>query len=319
VRRRLRRRPFVATTTAHWLDRSLARPSPVRRLPVLLLLGALALIALALMEPVVPFSEREIESRGLDIVVVLDLSSSMQEVMDMQRPSRDMASLTFTSGDQVMTMQPVGKTRLEITKEALRDFVSRRRDDRIGLIVFSDNAYVVSPLTFDYEYLLHYIGMVDDRILRGEGMTAIGEGVALANHLVFRQAGEDRRSQVIMLFTDGEHNSGRDPLEALSQSDAAGIRVHLVGVDLEQELKEREAVQQLIVSVQEYGGKYFEADTEAELHAASTEIDGLEKGLLASKVYVRRAPAFHWFALAACGLLLAATALRAVPYFANLT
>lgn len=316
--RGLRRRPYLAATTVDRLDGLSARPSAVRRLPSLVLAGALALVTVALMEPVVPYQEAEVESWGRDIVLVLDLSSSMQEVMDLKRPSRDMASV-FTRRDQALTMQPAGKTRLETTKEALRDFVSRRRGDRIGLVVFSDNAYVVSPLTLDHDYLLHYIDMVDDRILRGEGMTAIGEGIALANHLLDRQRGKDRRSQVIVVYTDGEHNFGRDPLEPLDQSDAAGIRVHLVGVDLEEEIKDKGSVRQLVASVRGHGGRYFEADTEGAVHAASVAIDSLEKGLLTSKAYVRHAPAFQWFALGAAALVLAAAALRAIPWFADLT
>jgi Ca-activated chloride channel family protein len=315
--RRLRRRPFLAATALGRLDARLARPSPVRRAPALFLLGALALATVALMEPVVPYAEAQVESRGRDIVLVLDLSSSMLEVMDRKRPPRDMSALF--SRDQPMTLAPAGKTRLDTTKEALRDFITRRRGDRIGMVVFSDRAYVVSPLTLDYEYLLRYVDMVDDKILRGEGMTAIGEGIALANYLLDRQRGGERRSQVIVVYTDGEHNYGRDPLEPLEQSDAAGIRVHLVGVDLEDEIKDKESVRQLVAAVRTRGGRYFEADTERELEAASREIDSLETGLLSSKAYVRHAPAFQWFALGAAALVLAATALRAIPWFADLT
>ena len=317
--RRLRRRHFVASTTVRWLLPVLRRPSPVRRLPAVLLLAGLAFICLALMEPVLPFAESQVESQGLDIAIVLDLSASMQEVMNLQRPSTSMAHLTFTDRDSTMTMQPAGKTRLETTKEALRDFIARRRDDRIGLVVFSDNPYVVSPLTFDYDYLLHYVQMVDDQILRGEGMTAIGDGMALANTLLARQKGEAHRSQVIMVFTDGEHNLGRDPLEVLTEADGAGIRVHVVGVDLQEEIKSREAVQHLIEAVESFGGRYFNADTENELRAASSAIDSLEKGMLRSKVYVRRAPVFQWFALPAGLTILMALGLRAVPYFADFT
>jgi len=316
--RRLRRRPYLAISTGVRLGEAARRPSPLRRLPAALLALSLALVTAALMDPVVPYSEAEVESWGLDIVLVLDLSSSMQEVMDLKRPSRDMASL-FTARDQPLTLQPAGKTRLATTKEALRDFVSRRRGDRIGMVVFSDNAYVVSPLTFDHRSLLHYIDMVDDQILRGEGMTAIGEGIALANHLLDRQKGEERRSQVVVVYTDGEHNFGREPLTPLAQSNAAGIRVHLVGVDLEEEVKEKGAVRKLVASVEEHGGRYFEADTEAALHTASVAIDSLEKGLVRSKTYVRHAPAFQWFALAGSTLVLAGVALRAIPFFVDLT
>ncbi len=75
-------RPFAATTTVRWLNARTYRASVLRRLPLALLLAALALICVALMEPVLPYSEGEVRSRGLDMVMVLDLSSSMQEEME---------------------------------------------------------------------------------------------------------------------------------------------------------------------------------------------------------------------------------------------
>src|ERR1700682_3673630 len=113
------RRGFVASTTVSRLGAAIYRAPIVRRLPLCILAIALALIALALMDPVLPSADTEVQSRGLDIVMLLDLSSSMQEQMERVRPSRDMARLTFTSTDS-MTTRVQGKTRLEATKEALK-------------------------------------------------------------------------------------------------------------------------------------------------------------------------------------------------------
>src|SRR5206468_8666172 len=136
----------------------------------------------------------DVQSRGLDIVVVLDLSSSMQE---------DMGSGQSRQARAV----PTGRTRLNAVKDAVKTFVRARRDDRIGLVVFSDNPYVISPLTFDHEYLLHYIELVDDQLLRGEGQTAIGDGLALSDYVLSRQATPTSRGhQLVVLFTDGENN-----------------------------------------------------------------------------------------------------------------
>src|SRR5881409_1893546 len=82
------RRPFVASTTTWWLDRPAYRASVLRRLPLALLALAVVLLAGALMQPVLPYSQVEITSRGLDIVVALDLSSSMLEEMSRIRPPR---------------------------------------------------------------------------------------------------------------------------------------------------------------------------------------------------------------------------------------
>src|SRR5205807_530665 len=117
-------------------------------------------------------------------------------------------------------------------------------------IVFSDFAHVVSPLTFDREYLLQYVDMVDMNMLAGEGMTAIGDAVTLANYVLAVQAkGGPRRGRVIIVFTDGENNRGRDPIEAVGEAAGAGVKVHLVGVDLEKVVARKPEVGRLIATV----------------------------------------------------------------------
>jgi Ca-activated chloride channel family protein len=304
LRWRVRRR-FIASTTVRWLAAPPYRASVLRRLPAAVLFAGLILIGGALMDPVLPYSESAITSRGLDIVIVLDLSSSMLE--EMGRPNA------------APTRVP-GKNRLTTTKDAIRSFVTGRRDDRVALVVFSDNAYVISPLTFDHDYVVRYVDLVDDQLLRGEGMTAIGDGLALANHLLARQSnGVERRHQVVVLFTDGENNHGRDPMEVLGESYAANIRVHMVGVDLEEEVRNKPQVQRLFQSVRRYGGRYFNAATARDLEAASRTIDSIEKGVLVSRSYVRDAPVYQWFALPALLCLAGAVGLRAIPYFIDQT
>jgi Ca-activated chloride channel family protein len=309
---------FVAFSAVGRLRELRHRPSLIRRLPALFIVLAIVCVLLALADPVVPYTESEITSRGLDIVLVLDLSSSMQETMGLLRPPRTMQHLTFSSRD-APARRAEGKTRLDTTKDALRDLVGRRRDDRIGLVVFSDHAYLISPLTFDTASLVQYINMVDAEILRGEGMTAIGDGLALANFLLARQSTSERRNKVIVVFTDGEYNFGRDPVDVLVESEAAGIRVHVIGVDLEEEVKSKAAVKRLIQTVRQYGGQYFNADTYKHLQAANAEIDRLEKGTLSSKVQLRNTSVIDWFTIPGLVFLGAAVALRAIPYFADFT
>jgi Ca-activated chloride channel family protein len=303
-RLRWRYAAFAATVP---LNRFAFRASPLRRLPFAALAVAAACASLAIMQPVIPYSQADLQSRGLDIVLLLDLSSSMQEEMGSgQNPDRPLV--------------PTGRTRLDAVKDGIRSFVRMRRDDRIGLVVFSDNAYVISPLTFDHEYLLHYIDFVDDKILQGEGQTAIGDGLALSNYVLSRQATKDSRGhQVIVLFTDGENNRGREPVDVLEDSKAALIRVHMIGVDLERDVKEKPSVQMLMAAVADAGGQYFSADSERDLQAASRTIDQMEKGLLVSRVYVRDVPVYEWFAVPALIALAAAVGLRAIPYFVDQT
>src|SRR5262245_19268212 len=313
------RRLFVASTTVRWLAAPQYRASALRRLPLVVLVAGLALLGAALMDPVLPYSQTEIRSRGLDIVIVLDLSSSMLEEMGRIRPPRTFQNLTFTTSDSAVAKKDI-RTRLTATKDAIKSFVAARRDDRAALVVFSDNAYVISPLTFDHEYVIRYVDLIDDQLLRGEGMTAIGDGLALANYLLAKQAsGVDRRNQVVVLFTDGENNKGRDPLEVLGESNAAHIRVHMVGVDLEEEVRNKPQVQRVFQSVRRYGGRYFNANTSRDLELASRTIDQIEKGTLVSKPFVRDAPVYQWFALPALVLLAAALGLRAIPFFVDYT
>ena len=298
---------FAAFTAVLPVRRFAYRASWLRRLPLAVLAVAAAFASLAIMQPVIPYSQADLQSRGLDIVLLLDLSSSMQEEMGSgQSPTR--------------VLVPTGRTRMDAVKDAVRTFVRTRRDDRIGLVVFSDNAYVISPLTFDHDYLLHYVDYVDDKILQGEGQTAIGDGLALSNYVLSRQATKDSRfHQVIVLFTDGENNRGREPVDVLAESKAAGIRVHMIGVDLERDVKEKPSVQMLMAAIGDVGGRYFSADSERDLQAAQRTIDSMEKGLLVSKVYVRDVPVYEWFAVPALVALAAALGLRAIPYFVDQT
>jgi Ca-activated chloride channel family protein len=298
-RRFRRRRRFVAFPLAKLLVPRIYRASRLRQLPILIAAAVLPFVAIALTEPVLPYSERQVTSRGIDIALVLDLSSSMQEPMGMKKGN---------------------PTRLETTKRALIDFVARRPDDRIGLVVFSDYPYVVSPLTFDHQYLRDYVSMIDDQTLVEEGLTAIGDGIATASALLARMKLErDPGRQVMVVFTDGEHNFGVDPLIALAAADEAGTRVHMVGIDLNEVVKTRVAVLELTRAVRGYGGRYFDATSAAQLQAASASIDSLEKGSLVQTRYVRNRPVFHYFVIPAVVLLCAVFAMRAVPYFIDIT
>jgi Ca-activated chloride channel family protein len=298
---------FAAFTAILPTRHSPYRASLFRRLPFAVLAVAAALAGLALMQPVIPYSQTDLSSKGLDIVLLLDLSSSMQEEMG--------------SGQSLKTTTVAGgRTRMDAVKDAVKTFIRTRRDDRIGLVVFSDNPYVISPLTFDHEYLLHYIDFVDDKLLQGEGQTAIGDGLALSDYVLSRQATPTSRGhQMVVLFTDGESNRGREPVDVLKEAKDAGIRVHVVGVDLEMDVKEKPAVQMLVAAVEDAGGRYFNADSERDLIAASRTIDTIEKGLLVSRVYVRDVPVYQWFAIPSLVTLALALGLRAIPYFVDQT
>jgi von Willebrand factor type A domain len=354
--RAVRRRPFAAFPLAALLVPARFRASRLRHIPTLVAAAALPLIAIALTEPVLPYAQGQMTSRGLDIVLVLDLSLSMQELMGRPgvMPSTTRATTTDYSqyninvdqyGTYRMTLKPgatadrspsqgsnpgsrpqappaapTRATRLETTKRALIEFIARRRDDRIGLVVFSEHSYLISPMTFDHESLVQYVALVDDKILPGEAMTAIGDGMTLASSLLARQS-KSRVSgnQVIVVFTDGENNFGEDPIKALEAADAAGTRVHMVAVDLQEVIRKRPTVQALMNAVIRHGGRYFNVEGADQLRQASIAIDSLEKGLVLQTDYIRNRPVYDYFVIPAILLLAGALLFRAVPYFIDLT
>ena len=170
--------------------------------------GLLALCA-ALFNPLIPSSERTVQSQGLNMALVVDLSSSME--------------MPVTGGRK--SAKGKEETRLDAVKSAIVDFIQQRTSDRIGVVVFSNNAYVVTPLTVDYPYVENYVQMINDRTLSDEGMTAIGEGLLTARDMLQREAsGGDRRGNVIVLLTDGENNTGRPVDFALRELKARGSR-----------------------------------------------------------------------------------------------
>ncbi len=301
------RRQYAASTTVRWLNDSSFRASLLRRLPIAVLFAGLVLTLLALMDPVVKRPEAVVQSRGRDIVMVLDVSMSMQTKI----PNLRLASAQKTGAPGN------GLTRLDAVKNAMRSFVLLRHDDRIALVLFSNNPYIVCPLTFDYSYLLQYIDMVDQNSIHGEGSTAIGDALVLSDQLLAKQSNSaDRRHQLIVLFTDGENNRGSDPVDALTALNAENTHVDVVGINLE---KDNAQVQRFLQAVYKYDGHYFDASTAGDMDRASHMIDSLEPGLLINKVYARDWPVYDWFAIPALACLVAAIALRALPFFVDQT
>jgi Ca-activated chloride channel family protein len=300
-------RRAVAFTRVALLTRPGFRTSWVRRLPDALAWLSLAAVVLALMSPAVVRQEQQVAARGLDIVFVVDLSVSMTGPIGVTGE---------VSGPYVPTA--AGASRMDATKEALRTFINLRRDDRIGIVVFSDNGYIVCPLTFDREHLLNYFDRLDPNALPGESLTAIGEGITAATALLSKQSAPNVMNKVIVVFTDGANNAGRDPVEALKEATLAGIRVHVVGIDLEAEMTRSPQVVRLVNTTKAYGGRYFAASTKFDLTGASRSLDELEKGFLLTRTFQRSDPVGRWFALAALLLLGGACICRAVPFFVAL-
>ena len=169
--------------------------SRLRDLPVALRLFALALLGLALARPQTSTREDNLELEGIDIVVTLDMSGSMEE--------RD--------------LQP---NRLEAAKAVIADFVRRRPSDRIGLVIFGREAYTYAPLTLDHGTLLRMVADLRSGIVDGRG-TAIGNGLGVA---LARLRKSEARSKVIILLTDGDNNAGNiSPIQAATFADRKSV------------------------------------------------------------------------------------------------
>jgi Ca-activated chloride channel family protein len=170
-------------------------------LPPLLELCAVGLLAVALARPQLPGTKKRDSSvEGIDIVVCLDLSTSME-------------AADFKPMD-----------RIHVAKEVLDKFIQSRTNDRIGLVVFAGEAYTQAPLTLDYSVLRTILKDVRTRVI--EDGTAIGNAIATATN---RLRDSDAKSKVIVLITDGDNNAGQiSPMEAAQIASQLGIKIFTV-------------------------------------------------------------------------------------------
>jgi Ca-activated chloride channel family protein len=165
-------------------------------------LSVLALVIIGLARPQKGRIYEEVEKRGVDIILCVDISSSMQ-------------AEDFTP-----------KNRLFVAKEKAKEFISKRKGDRIGLVVFSAGALTQCPLTFDHSILEELLDHVDTGII--EDGTAIGLGLATA---VSRFRESKAKEKLIVLLTDGVNNAGEiDPISAARLAQSLGIKVYCIGV-----------------------------------------------------------------------------------------
>lgn len=216
---------------------------------------------------------------GIDIAIVLDLSGSMRAVMDGAAPA-------------AAPKRGKRATRLETAKDVILDFVSRRKTDRIGVVVFGKNAYVLSPPTLDYSLLSTLVSRMDLDLIDGNG-TAIGDAVGAG---VARLRRSTARSKVVILLTDGDSNAGSvSPEYAAQLATKLGVRIYTVqignGDDVEVEegtdlfgqpryVKRRYPVNPALLQkmATETGGEAFVANDRGALEKSMhTILDRLEK------------------------------------------
>lgn len=252
---------------------------------------AIALLVIALARPQSSKQWENVDTLGIDIVMALDISSSML--------ARD--------------FKP---DRLEASKNVAIEFIAGRPNDRMGLVVFSGETFTQCPLTTDHAVLINLFkdiksGMIEDG-------TAIGVGLANA---IKRLKDSDAISKVVILLTDGVNNQGViDPITAAELAKTFGIRVYTIGVGTEgeapypvQNFFGQTVMRRMKVEIDEEtlqqisditGGKYFRATNNNTLKNIYEQIDQLEKSRISVKEYSRKEEKFLPYVLWAIGLLL---------------
>ncbi|OGB87948.1 hypothetical protein A3J44_05885 [candidate division WOR-1 bacterium RIFCSPHIGHO2_02_FULL_45_12] len=266
-------------------------------LPLLLRLAALLLLILALTRPQMGFISDTSNRSGVDIMVALDISSSMNA-------------------------EDFKPNRIAAAKEVLTKFINGRPNDRLGLVVFGSQSYVQCPLTTDHRTLIDYLDNV--YIGLAEDGTAIGMALAnCVNRLKYSQA----KSRVILLLTDGDNNAGEiDPKTAAKLARAMGIKIYAIGIgdpkgapikvkdQFGREFYARNPDGSLFLTkmneqgLQEIGtiseGDYFIASNIGKLHTVFDKINQLEKSRFSPKDMFVFEERFYWFAFPAFWLLL---------------
>ncbi|MBK6363659.1 MAG: VWA domain-containing protein [Saprospiraceae bacterium] len=250
---------------------------------------ALMFMTIALARPRLPLKEEKIKTEGIDIMMVMDLSTSML--------AKD--------------FQP---NRMEACKEIAIDFVEKRNNDRIGVIIFAGEAYTLCPATTDHAVVKNLLSQIQIGIL--EDKTAIGMGLATA---VNRLKDIESKSKVIILLTDGENNTGYiDPKTATELAKTYNIKIYSIAVgtigvalmpsnifgsgnDIPVQVSIDTELLKYIAS--ETNGKFYRATDNESLQKIYEEIDTLEKTEIELNLYKRYAEAFPLFIRIAFGLM----------------
>lgn len=276
----------------------------LRHVPFILRMAAVAVLIVILARPQSTNSWQNSSTEGIDIVLVMDISTSMMA-------------------------QDLKPNRLEASKDVASSFINGRPNDNIGLVVFAAESFTQCPLTTDHTVLLNLFKDVQPGIIQ-DG-TAIGLGLANA---VSRIKDSQAKSKVIILLTDGVNNQGEiAPVTAAEIAKTFGVRVYTIGVgtqgkapypfqtafgvqymDVDVEIDEP-TLKQIAATT---GGQYFRATDNASLKEIYSEIDKMEKTKISVQEYSKKQEEYkNWaillFSLLLVEILLRNTLLRNIP------
>ena len=257
--------------------------------------AALAVGILALARPVWRNEYHTSDASGIDIMITFDVSLSMK-IPDF-----------VEGGQQVM--------RLDAAKMVVDDFIRRRPDDRMGLVIFAGQPYVKCPITLDHERLLHDVRSIQLGELEEQG-TAIGSALAAS---AGKLDARDAKSKIIILITDGANNSGKiDPVEAAEHAKTLGIKIYTVAigttegrVDVQRFPRQEFDIPTLQKIASLTGGEQHWAQDLGSLRDAFQSIDRLEKSEAQRFTVVEDTELFPWFVGTAALLALLSVAILA--------
>lgn len=297
------RRALSFSNTAVLAELSLQPKVSPKKLAVTLRLLALAFIIIALARPQLGNTTHEIKASGIDILLAVDVSGSM-EAMD------------FSLGGQ-------RANRLQVVQSVLEGFIEDRPNDRIGLIAFAGKPYVVCPPTLDHDWLFARLNSLKTGIIQEQG-TAIGSAIGSS---VNRLKEIQSRSKIIILLTDGMNNAGKIPPKiAATAASQYNIKIYTIGagtrgeaqvpqqdifgrtryvmvkVDIDEEMLSEVA--------EETGGRYFRATDTASLTEVYEEINAMETTTRSIKKFENYSDLFWIFVSLALGTLVAESVYR---------
>lgn len=279
------------------------------RVPLLIRTCALIFLVIAMARPQLANVSRNVRSPGVDIILCIDTSGTMQ-------------ALDFKlRGERV--------SRLTAVQKVVTEFIQKREYDRIGLVVFGQEAFTQAPLTMDKGLLLSLVNKM--KIGMAGDTTAIGSAIAISGK---RLKELEARSKILILLTDGRNNAGSiTPEEAADAVHAFGVRIYTIGIGgtgpapfpvqtpfgtrlVRQQVDLDEETLQKIASIGE--GKYFRASDSKELSEIYDIIDRAEKTEIDVKEFFHFDELYLYFLIPAILLfmletVLISTVLRVIP------
>ncbi|RUA24433.1 MAG: aerotolerance regulator BatA [Bacteroidetes bacterium] len=298
IKRRNKQKPSIQMSSMAWLEHNPVKSlrQKLLFLPFSLRMLAFAFLIIVMARPQSALQRKKVNIEGIDIIMALDVSGSMR----------------------AMDLKP---NRLEAAKKVAQTFIDGRQNDRIGLVVFSGEAFTQCPLTTDHKVLKDLFKPIKSGMI--EDGTAIGDGLATA---INRIKDSKAISRVIILLTDGVQNSGSiDPVSAAEIAKSYGIRIYTIGVGskgtapMPVQTAYGTQVVNMPVEIDEdilkkvantTDGKYFRATSNKNLEKVYQEIDQLEKSKIDVDIFQNKYEEFLPFALIALGIFLLEILLR---------